>query len=124
MAETPLSGRRVLIVEDDYFLAEDLKAELESKGAEVVGPAGRVSDALALLANAQRLDGAVLDVNLGGETAYPIADALRAKKIPFVFVTGYDASFIPAAYADVTRCEKPVDSARVATVLFPSEPSR
>ncbi len=124
MADTPLSGRRVLIVEDDYFLAEDLKAELESKGAEVVGPAGRVSDALALLANAERLDGAVLDVNLGGEMAYPIADALRAKEIPFVFVTGYDARFIPAAYADVTRCEKPVDPARVASILFPPKPGR
>ena len=113
-----LRGRRLLVVEDEYLIAASLARELEGRGAEVVGPAGSVRDALALVeAAGGRLDGAVLDINLRGERVYPVADALAALGVPFVFVTGYDARVIPDAYAGVPRCEKPVSPALLSRVL-------
>lgn len=107
---TDRTGRRLLVVEDEYLIAADLVASLKALGFEIVGPAGSVAEAITLLqAIGHELDGAVLDINLGDERAYPIADHLRARGIPFVFTTGYDISVIPDLYADVPRCEKPVD---------------
>ena len=68
-------GVRLLIVEDEYFLAQDLADHFQSLGAKVVGPAGTVADALSLL-GLHEVEGAVLDVNLRGERVYPVADAL------------------------------------------------
>ena len=104
-----VKGRRVLVVEDEYLLAEDLREELESQGAEVMGPVASVADALELLRSGPAPYMAILDINLGGEMAYPVADALRARDIPFIFATGYEAQAIPKAYADVPRAEKPVE---------------
>jgi len=118
MFEARLKGRRVLIVEDDYFLAYDMKDEFARAGAEVVGPIGRVSDALRLVARGEPLDAAVLDINLGGQMVYCVADALRARNVPFVFTTGYDAEAIPAEYAAVARYEKPTQLAKLGEALF------
>ena len=104
-----LQGRRVLVVEDEYMLAEDLREELESQGAEVMGPVASVADALELLRSGPAPDVAILDINLGGEMAYPVADALRTRDIPFIFTTGYNAHAIPKAYSDMPRVEKPVE---------------
>ena len=112
-----LRGRRVLVVEDEYLLADDLREALEAAGAEVVGPVGTVTEALDLLARGPAPDAALLDVNLQGEMVYPVADALRARGLPFVFTTGYDAQAIPQAYADVPRAEKPVELQQVAKAL-------
>ena len=91
---------------------------LEECGAEVIGPAGSVKDALGLVEkNGERIDGAVLDVNLRNEPVYPVADALAAQGLPFVFTTGYDTLAIPEAYAGVPRCEKPVDIAQLVRLL-------
>jgi CheY-like chemotaxis protein len=104
-----LRGRRVLVVEDEYLIAEDLREQLLSCGAEVLGPLACVADALALLEDGAAPCGAILDIGLvRDERVYPVADALRARGISFVFATGYDASAIPDAYADVPRTEKPV----------------
>src|SRR4051794_18185888 len=86
----------LLVVEDDYLIASDLAASLESLGYEVIGPAGSVAEALKLLeVEGSRLDGAVLDINLGNERVYPVADFLKARGTPFVFTTGYDAAVVP-----------------------------
>ena len=103
-----LRGRRVLVVEDEYLLAEDLRRDLENQGAEVLGPVPSVSEALKLLGQDPAPDLAVLDINLQGEMVYLVADALRAQAIPFLFTTGYEAQSIPPAYADVPRMEKPL----------------
>jgi DNA-binding LytR/AlgR family response regulator len=119
MAECPavsLQGRRLLIVEDEYLIAADLAGTLVNGGAEVIGPVGSVADALALI-SADAPDGAVLDINLGEERAYSIADELRQRGVPFVFATGYDAWVIPEAYRDIPRCEKPVDTSVLARLL-------
>jgi CheY-like chemotaxis protein len=74
-----------------------------------MGPVAAVADALALLEAGPAPDMAVLDIGLGdNETVYPVADRLRARGIPFVFATGYDACVIPDAYAAVPRAEKPI----------------
>src|SRR3954470_7102582 len=113
-----LHGRRLLVVEAEYLIAVFLARELEGRGAEVVGPAGSVLDALALVeAEGDRLGGAVLDINLRDERVYPVADALVARGVPFIFLTGYDARIIPDAYAGVPRCEKPVSSALLSRTL-------
>ena len=113
-----LRGRRILVVEDEYMMAEDLRRDLEKVGAQVVGPVPTVADALKLLAQVDTLDGAVLDVNLRGEKAYPVADALRERSVPFVLATGYEQWALPKPYKDVPRCDKPVDLRHLARALF------
>jgi DNA-binding LytR/AlgR family response regulator len=113
-----LRGRRFLVVEDEYIIAADVAASLEALGIEVAGPAASVAAALTLLENDRdRLDGAVLDINLGTERVFPVADVLRGRGIPFVFTTGYDAAVVPNSYSDIPRCEKPVDEQRLARCL-------
>jgi CheY-like chemotaxis protein len=113
-----LKGRRFLVVEDEYLIAADLAASLQALGVEVAGPAASVAEALRLLeVDHDRLDGAVLDINLRHERVYPVADVLRARGVPFVFTTGYDASVVPSLYMDVPRCEKPVDERRLLQCL-------
>ena len=117
MVEPDSEALRGLIVEDEYTIAADLACALEERGADVIGPAASIEDALELVGAQQQIDGAVLDINLRGERAYPVADALRARGVPFIFATGYDTWAIPAAYADVPRIEKPVSMRELARLL-------
>lgn len=112
------AGRHVLIVEDDFFVADDLVASLEELGARVVGPVASVRGALDLIGKGQRLDGAVLDINLQGEMAFPVADALTERAVSFVFTTGYDRSIIPARFAGVVACEKPFNTEQLARAMW------
>ncbi|WP_375465598.1 response regulator [uncultured Methylobacterium sp.] len=114
----PLAERRVLLVEDDYFIVSDMARSFEADGAEVVGPAASVADALALLAGTPHLDAAVLDINLRGEMVFPVAEALEARGVPFVFATGYDRVAVPPRYAAVAHYEKPVEPAAIARALL------
>ena len=100
-----LAGKNILVVEDEYFIASDLKRALLGAGATVVGPVGG-SEGHALAAGL-KLDAAVLDVNLEGATTYPIADDLTARGVPFVFVTGYDEWAMPESYRGTPRIAKP-----------------
>ncbi|HEV7253704.1 MAG TPA: response regulator [Mesorhizobium sp.] len=113
---TDLTSCRVLVVEDEFFLAEDMAQALRALGAEVVGPVSTSDAALALLA-AEPVHAAVLDVNLKGQMAYSIADALRDKGVPFVFATGYSEAAMPEAYRDVPRWEKPFNAEDLASSL-------
>jgi len=110
--------RKVLVVEDEYFIVKELARLLEARGAEIVGPASSVERAIELVRQAEHLDGAVLDMNLHGEMVFPVADALTARGVPFVFVTGYESSAIPPRYAHVVRCQKPLELRNVETALF------
>jgi DNA-binding response OmpR family regulator len=106
--ERPLQGLCVLVVEDDYFIALELCNALRAAGADVIGPARDVQTALAAIRD-ERIDCGVLDINLRGQMAFEIATELRARGIPAIFATGYDASMIPDELADAVRLEKPVD---------------
>ena len=112
-----LVNRRVLVAEDEYMIAEEIATVLGDAGAEVLGPMPRVADALRLLAAENRIDGALLDVNLGGEAVWPVVDALLARGVPLVLASGYDAGAIPQAYARLPRCEKPVTGHDLARAL-------
>ena len=117
MSSADLQGCRVLVVEDEYMLAEDLRSDLDEAGAIVLGPVGKLKQALDLIGAEERIDGAVLDVNLGGEKVYPVADQLIRRGVPIIFTTGYDASAIPACYSQIARCEKPVNINKVAAAI-------
>lgn len=112
-----LDGRQILVVEDDFLIGQDFAQALEDLGATVVGPVGNLDDALDLLAETLDIDGAVLDLNLGGEMSYPIADALVKRGVRFVFTTGYDKANIAPRFSAVTRCEKPVEISKVVQAL-------
>jgi CheY-like chemotaxis protein len=114
MAE--FGGKRILVVEDEYVLASDLARFLESCGAAVVGPVGSVKEALALVERGPP-DAAVLDVNLGADRVYPVADRLIAQGVPIVFATGYDELVMHRPYIGLPRCQKPIDKAALARVL-------
>lgn len=86
-----LAGRRILVVEDEALVAMLLEDMLADLGCEVVGPAMRLDEGLEL-AQANGLDAAILDINLGGERSYPIADLLDTRQVPTLFVTGYGHS--------------------------------
>jgi DNA-binding response OmpR family regulator len=109
---------RVLVVEDEYLIAADLVMRLEGEGVEVIGPVGTIEGALDLLDRTEILDGAVLDLSLSGEMAFPVADALRDRGVPFVFSTGYDRTRIPTRYAGVTRLDKPTNAMMVLNALI------
>jgi CheY-like chemotaxis protein len=118
MNRTGLAGRRILIVEDNFIIAAALARILKAQGAEPIGPAATVSDALALIAQDERIDGAALDINLRGKMVYPVADALRAKNVPMVFMTGYDVKSIAPAYREVPCMQKPVTVGLLIEALF------
>jgi two-component SAPR family response regulator len=101
------AGRRVLIVEDEFPIALDIVVGLSGLGVIPLGPVPTLGQAMDLLTSVDRLDGAVLDVNLHEEMVFPLADALEARGVPFIFMTGYDERVIPARYARVELCQKP-----------------
>ena len=111
IAAGKLAGFRLLVVEDEYFLADDVARALAGAGAQIVGPVPKLDKALDLLARLNDIDGAILDVNLRGEAVYPLARELRVRNIPFCFATGYDASSLLPEYRDVPRWTKPLDIA-------------
>jgi CheY-like chemotaxis protein len=117
LADRRLNRCRILVVEDEYLLADELATELAVEGATVLGPAPSVEQALALLDDRPLPDGAILDLNLGGEPAFPVADALIGRGVPLIFTTGYDADALPERFAHIPRCEKPINIRRITTAL-------
>ena len=111
-----LRGQCVLIVEDEYFLADDLAKGFTDAGIAILGPVPSLSKALMLAAHKQ-IGGAILDINLDGEKVYDVADALLERGVPLVFVTGYDKGDIPTRFADVPFCQKPAEFADVIEAL-------
>jgi DNA-binding response OmpR family regulator len=119
--DVALTGSRILVVEDEFLVAEYLSEILRAAGAEVLGPLGRVGETLAFVeAEKDRLDAVVLDVNLHGQSSFPIADLLVQKGIRFVFTTGYDGGAIDAAYRGYPRCEKPFREEALLAALAPA----
>jgi DNA-binding NtrC family response regulator len=116
----PLTGKTILVVEDDFLVGHDLRAFLEDAGAAVVGPVGDVSQACTV-AREQEIDGAVLDVRLWTETAAPVAVELATREVPFIVVSGHAPEEIPPAMREATYLAKPVrrlDLVNVAVAMF------
>jgi CheY-like chemotaxis protein len=110
-----LKGSRVLIVEDAVLLALELETGLSEAGAQIVGPAYELSEALALLD--QPIDAAVLDANLNGLSVTPVAEALFKRGVPFVFATGYGESGGAPGGFDAPVIRKPYDVTQVAAAV-------
>lgn len=113
-----LAGRRVLIVEDDYFIAQDMQRAFQEVGAEVLGPMPSIEEALELIAASPDLDAAMLDISLHDGMSYPVADALQVRGVPFVFTTGYGKATLPTRFAAVPHFEKPIEVTHIAEALF------
>ena len=110
-----LARAAILVLEDDYYLAEDLLRTLEEAGATVLGPCPGPAEAERLI-EGRRPDCAFLDLNLGGGPSFDFPRALTRAGIPFAFVTGYDRQAIPDEFAAVERLEKPVEPRNVVAV--------
>ncbi|MGH6846036.1 MAG: response regulator [Methylocella sp.] len=108
--------QRILIVEDEPFIALALEAMLLELGFVMAGSAAQVSTAL-LLIGREQIDGAILDVNLGSQRIDPVADILAARACPFFFTTGYGISGIPARHAGRAVLQKPFGSEQLFTLL-------
>jgi two-component SAPR family response regulator len=115
-AETPLAGRKVLVVEDQYLIADDLCSMVERLGGHVLGPTSRVEKAMAAL-QAERPDLALLDVNLENELVYPVAAALQEAGIPFLFTTGYDATVIDPRFGAAPHLAKPIGQGQLVEAV-------
>jgi CheY-like chemotaxis protein len=106
---------RVLVVEDEPVVAMCLEDILDGLGCVPVGPAGRLSEGLAL-AESETLDAAILDINLAGERSTPIAEMLRMRGVPFAFASGYGAA--PEGFAGkVPLIEKPYGEREIEAAL-------
>lgn len=107
-----LQGCTVLVVEDEYFLAQDIADALTAHGAAIVGPIADLDDVLDQV-NRDGFDVAVLDIGLHDRSAYVVADHLDRAAIPYMFTTGYSAEVIPHRFGHILRMEKPYDSNRL-----------
>jgi DNA-binding LytR/AlgR family response regulator len=117
VATDRLRDKIILIVEDEYMLAVHVADFLQAEGARIVGPVGTVRAAMVLVEKGDRLDAAVLDVNIRGEPVYPVADALIAREVPILFVTGYEELLLQRPYQSIARCSKPYNRAAIIGVL-------
>lgn len=103
-----LQGIRVLVVEDEYFIADDLARALRAAGAVPIGPVASVEDAQEML-DKQRPDAAILDLNLRGVIASGLVERVAREKLPTIVVSGYGERGLPELDVTLPRLEKPVD---------------
>lgn len=111
-----LQGARVLIVEDEYFIADDLARALRSCGATPVGPAGTVEQASYLL-ETESVDATILDLNLHGEMAFSLAEVLARERMPCLIISGYAGESLPNSVKSMPRLEKPVSPRHAMSCL-------
>jgi len=108
--------RRLLLVEDEVLVGLFMAEMLEDMDFSVTEPCRTLADGIAV-AKADNFDGAVLDMNLNGESVYPLADLLAAKGVPFIFVTGYSADSVAERFAQIPVIQKPVTADTLAKIL-------
>lgn len=119
MVEPGLSGCRILVVEDEYMIADDVKQALVAAGAEVLGPVASAADAAELIAGGGRIDAAILDINLRDGAVFPAADTLAERNIPFAFATGYEQWSLPERFRGRPVVEKPFSASNIAALVEP-----
>jgi DNA-binding response OmpR family regulator len=116
MTDRPLTNRRIIILEDDYYQAHDSKDTLENAGATVVAVTATVPDIEAYLSEGP-IDAVLIDINLGRSLSFDFARTLRDHNIPFAFLTGYDAGMLPEDLKGSPYISKPADRGRIVTGL-------
>ena len=113
---TDLTGRRILVLEEHEPLAVVLASMLQDMGCEMVGPAHRIDDAIALAISAP-IDAAILDIAIGGEASFAVANALANRGIPYIFTSGNKTSANIERYAPISVMTKPYSAEHVHQVL-------
>jgi CheY-like chemotaxis protein len=116
VASSLLTGRRVLIVEDEMLVSMLLEDMLGDFGCAIVGPAPNLKEALALAQNEQ-IDAALLDVSISGDFSFPVADALKARGVPFAFASGYGDNALNEAHRGALVLHKPFRQADLERAL-------
>ena len=114
------AGNRVLLVEDEILVAMMMKDILTELGFSVIGPFSRLAEAMVAAVH-EDINAGIIDVNLGGEFVYPVADVLAARKIPFVFITGYGVESIDSRFGYVPIVKKPVQRQVLQKIFVPAE---
>jgi CheY-like chemotaxis protein/CRP-like cAMP-binding protein len=117
MSLKSLSGKSILVVEDEYHIATEMASHLLSAGINVVGPASNADNALALISERPDLAGAILDIRLGDTNVFPVADELKRLSVPYVFATALEPDQIPARHADKIVLRKPVEDEAIVAAL-------
>jgi CheY-like chemotaxis protein len=113
----PLEGYRILVVEDEAAIAIMIQQILSEAGAIIAGPAATVAEALALI-EAAPVDGAILDYKLPDGSSLPVADALSARRVPFVFASGYDPHSIDRRYTNAPKLLKVFDPGELLDLVL------
>ena len=113
-----LQGRRVLVIEDESLVAMLLETILEDMGCTVVGPESNIDDGLIAATTEAPLDAALLDVNVAGREVFPVAEALRARGVPFVFSTGYGEAGLPEHWRGNPTIQKPFTEGAIRDALM------
>jgi DNA-binding response OmpR family regulator len=111
-----LVGRRIMVVEDEYFIAQDIADSLRGDGATVLGPFADLS-AARVAVESEAPDFAILDINLHGTMVFELAAEMLARGISFVFATGYEPPSIPAQFAAIPVWRKPFATTELAAAL-------
>jgi CheY-like chemotaxis protein len=108
--------QRILVVEDNYLLAILIAEVLELAGWQVIGPVGRLTEAIVIAASGG-FEAALLDVNLDGEDVYPVAEVLNERQVPFAFLTGYDAKALQRPFCEQPMLGKPFKLAELIDMV-------
>lgn len=112
-----LAGCCVLVAEDEYLIAREISNALREHGADILGPCPDMDMAFRMLDDPERIDGAIVDLNLRGQLAIDLAEALQDLGIGLVIATGYDPSILPAGLRKVPRCTKPFNFEQMVQTL-------
>src|SRR5262249_7282228 len=118
-AKLMVAGNRIMIVEDEALVAMIVSDALVDLGYSVVGPFSRAADAVAAIRN-EEVDAAILDINLGGERGYPLAQQLTDHRVRFMFITGCGTESIDGRFADVPVLQKPIERPMLQRILVRS----
>ena len=113
-----LQQLRILVAEDEFFIANDIALCLERAGATIIGPTPTVRATLESLSAVEDIQVAVLDINLNGELIFPVADELARRSVPVIFYSGYDTLSVPDRFRSVLRLSKCAGSADLVSAVF------
>ena len=111
-----LAGHTVLIMEDEFYMAEDAAAAVRGAGGDVIGPCSTEADAFRAI-EGRSISVAMLDVNLGSGPSFAVARSLQQSGAPFLFLIGYDFDVIPAEFASIVKLQKPAEMRKVVRCL-------
>lgn len=108
---------RVMVVEDEFIIADEIAAILEESGHDVMGPFGSIEQAAAVLDGGEKPDCAVLDANLRGKSSVPLAGKLKNLGVPFCLCTGYRSDDLRATFGEVPILQKPINARALKAVV-------